>query len=111
MGSDGLQIALRINSGLIAVNGDLLSSGGNLSTGFFGGSRDNSADFDYRRDNATATLVEASEAPDAGAIAVFGEGTAASSGYRLATYHAGPALNLATLEGLQDTLITEIAAI
>ena len=31
--------------------------------------------------------------------------------HRLATYHAGPALNLATLEGLQDTLITEIAAI
>jgi hypothetical protein len=30
---------------------------------------------------------------------------------RLATYHLGPALDLATLEALQDTLITEIAAI
>ena len=30
---------------------------------------------------------------------------------RLATYHIGPALDLATLEGLQDTLLAEIAGI
>jgi hypothetical protein len=30
---------------------------------------------------------------------------------RIATYHYGPALNLATLQALQSTLLTEIAAI
>ena len=42
---------------------------------------------------------------------VFGRPNANRTDARLATYHIGPALNLATLEGLQDTLITEIAAI
>ena len=42
---------------------------------------------------------------------VFGRPNANRIDSRLATYHIGPALNLATLEGLQDTLITEIDAV
>lgn len=42
---------------------------------------------------------------------VFGRPNANRTDARLATYHIGPALDLATLEGLQDTLLSEIAAI
>ena len=80
--------------------------------GIIGISRDNSSDYDWRDVDASGTNIDTSTAQGNRAVEVF-----ASSGgsflcsARLATYHAGPALNLATLEGLQDTLITEIAAI
>jgi hypothetical protein len=57
-----------------------------------------------------AEHLEPASASSASLFALSG-GASAFSDVRMATYHAGPALNLATLEGLQDILITEIAAI
>jgi len=80
--------------------------------GIIGISRDNSSDYDWRDVDANGTNIDPSTTQGNSDVEVF----ASNSGNflcsaRLATYHAGPALDLATLEGLQDTLITEIAAI
>jgi len=81
-------------------------------TGFNGISRDNSANFDWDINGSSGTIVNSSAAPgNTEAISVFASSSLFLTSARLATYHAGPALDLATLEGLQDTLITEIAAI
>ena len=81
-------------------------------TGFVGISRDNSADFDWDANGSSGTIVDSSGTPgNTEAISVFASSSLFLTSARLATYHAGPALNLATLEGLQDTLISEIAAI
>jgi len=88
------------------------TTAGAFGVGILGVSRDNSADYDYRTNATNGTLTQASVTVASGDITLFGA-SGQSSAYdgRLATYHAGPALDLATLEGLQDTLITEIAAI
>ena len=59
----------------------------------------------------TARLSNTSSSPSGSTMFLCARVNSASSDARLATYHIGSALNLATLEGLQDTLITEIAAI
>ena len=76
-----------------------------------GTSRDNSANFNWLYETS-GTQTSASSSIVTAAITVFAEsGGASKTSARFATYHVGPALNLATLEALQDTLITEIAAI
>ena len=55
------------------------------------------------------TVASKSQHP-ATAIYVFGASNVVNNANRLATYHVGPALNLATLEGLQETLLSEVAA-
>ena len=83
-----------------------------VGLGFNGLSRNNSADFDSLLDGTSRTLASTSLTPDTGELRLFQDNTGGrKSQSRIATYHAGPALNLATLEGLQDTLISEIAAI
>ena len=80
--------------------------------GIIGISRDNSSDYDWRDVDANGTNIDPSTNQSNNDVEVFasnGGGFLCSA--RLATYHAGPALDLATLEGLQATLITEIAAI
>ena len=86
---------------------------GSASTtvGLLGLSRSASTGYDYRSNGTTGTRTTASVTPASGNLDIFAINGTTSGSFRLATYHAGPALNLATLEGLQDTLITEIAAI
>ena len=79
--------------------------------GLYGAARSTSTDIDVRSNATDYSAAVTSTAPNAGLIGIFALGTIASSNPRLATYHAGFALDLATLEGLQETLITEIAAI
>ena len=82
-----------------------------------GTSRDTSAGFDWMIGGYNGTTSIASQVASARNFFVFSrtaDGADTPDGItdaRLATYHAGAALNLATLEALQDTLITEIAAI
>ena len=79
--------------------------------GLSGTSRSSSAGYTYRTNGIDEAKTATSEAISDSVFSVVGWRGAFFSNGRLATYHAGPALNLATLEGLQDTLITEIAAI
>ena len=91
----------------LSTNGTSTSVGG-----LIGISRDNASDYDWYDVGATGTNAEASVSQVNATIGVFaGALGSLINSSRLATYHIGPALNLATLEGLQDTLITEIAAI
>ena len=74
-----------------------------------GTSRNNSANFDYLYETS-GTQINPSTSIITGDITVFAESnTTNKTNARIATYHAGTALNLATLEALQATLITEIA--
>ena len=91
--------------------GAALGIGTTPTGGLIGVSRDNSADFDIRSNQTNFTEVVASNSALSYELTVFAVRGLAPMGARLTTYHAGPALNLATLEALQDTLITEIAAI
>jgi len=84
---------------------------GAIATGLFGSSRSVSTGYDYIVGGSTGSKTLTSAAPSTKAYSVFASSAALPTDVRLATYHAGPALDLATLEGLQDTLITEIAAI
>jgi len=80
--------------------------------GFIGQTRTVGTDFDWFINTNSGNFVKASIAPTGSGISVFAWGTGnAKNASRIATYHVGPALNLATLEGLQDTLLSEIAAI
>ena len=86
---------------------------GSASTtvGLLGLSRSASTGYDYRSNGTTGTRTTASVTPASGNLDIFAINGTTSGSFRLATYHAGSALDLATLEGLQDTLISEIAAI
>ena len=97
---------IRMNSA--GLNGGVIAQ----SNALYGVSRDNSANFDHYNGSSN-TIVDASTGTTSGEFVIFAEGTSPTRelNCRLATYHIGPALNLATLEGLQDTLISEIAAI
>ena len=76
-----------------------------------GMSRSNSSNYNFY-DGSDNTVVSASTGNSGGGIFIFGTNSGTRIGNaRLATYHIGPALNLATLGALQDTLISEIAAI
>jgi len=83
---------------------------GSASTtvGLLGLSRSVSTGYDYRSNGTTGTRTTASVAPAAGNLDIFAINGVANGSFRLATYHAGPALDLATLEGLQATLLSEI---
>ena len=94
-----------LNSSSVATLGIVPTSG------VYGASRSSSTTIDARSNQTSYSAAITSIAPSANDLYVYSIGTTPSADARLATYHAGPALNLATLEGLQDTLITEIAAI
>ena len=84
------------------------------SVGFIGISRDNSADFDCYVMDREVTQVAASSGTGTTDFSLFAFRPLSPTGHndcRISTYHIGTALDLATLEGLQDTLITEIAAV
>ena len=77
----------------------------------YGVSRTLSANFNQYNGSNTV-VVDASTTTTSSEFSIFSAGgTERILDCKLATYHIGPALDLATLEGLQATLITEIAAI
>lgn len=83
-----------------------------LVDGFIGQTRTVGTDFDWFINTSSGNFVKASLAPVGGGISVFAQGAGSGkNASRIATYHIGPALNLATLEGLQATLLSEIAAV
>jgi hypothetical protein len=95
-----------------SVHGGLVSNGTGWVSGLVGASRSSSTTQTQRTNQTDYPFASTSLAPTTGSMRLFMSGTGSpKTDPRLATYHAGPALNLATLEGLQDTLITEIAAI
>ena len=95
-----------------SLNSSSLATLGTVPTsGIYGASRSSSTTIDVRSNQTSYSTAITSSAPSANDLYVYSIGTTPSADARLATYHAGPALDLATLEGLQDTLITEIAAI
>ena len=106
----GIATRLRYTT-TVSINSSSGVSFGTAPSGLFGANRTDASNIDVRNNGTTYAATVASVAGSATELAVFGKGSVASTDARLATYHAGPALNLATLEGLQDTLITEIAAI
>ena len=108
------QFGLRDTGG--GMIGGIHSSGifrsGTVTTGLMGATRSDGSNITTRRSDSDATVASSSTSPNSTEIYLYrlASGSAPTDA-RLATYHAGPALDLATLEGLQDTLITEIAAI
>ena len=100
-GSDREQIHGNNVSALQVVSVDSLN----------GMSRDNASNFNFYN-GADNTVASLSTIAAGGGINLFANnGATRYANPRLATYHIGPALDLATLDALQDTLITEIAAI
>ena len=107
--SNGMQ--MRYSNSRWTLHGSV-STGNAFGLGLNGATRSLSTDFDIRSSQTNLNITDTSGTPTSSGLCVFSTvGGAVPSNPRLATYHAGPALNLATLEGLQDTLITEIAAI
>ena len=95
-----------------SCHGAVQTTVGAFGVGILGVSRDNSANYNYRTNATNGTLTQASVTVASGDITLFGaSGVSSLYDGRLATYHAGPALDLATLEGLQETLLAEIAGI
>ena len=91
-------------SSQLDINGTSVSS-----SGIIGISRDNSANYDWRYETS-GNVANTSVLILGGTINVF-KSDSIPTAARLATYHVGPALNLATLEGLQNTLISEVEAV
>ena len=91
--------------------GQAITGSASTAVGLLGLSRSASTGYDYRSNGTTGTRTTASVTPASGNLDIFAIDGTRSGSFRLAAYHAGPALNLATLEGLQATLISEIAAI
>ena len=87
------------------------NTGTAIVDGLVGVSRSAVTTVNIRSNQVDTANTATSQSPTAGDLLIYGRNGVANSASRLATYHAGPALNLATLEGLQATLITEIAAI
>ena len=90
-------------------NGEINFDIGNLED-LYGINRTVSTEYSVQYGASSKTVTEPSQAPANQIISILGASTEVKSNARMATYHIGPALNLATLRGLQDTLITEIAA-
>jgi len=105
-GARGLSNFITACYGLQAVTGSA-----STAVGLLGLSRSASTGYDYRSNGTTGTRTTASVTPASGNLDIFAINGTTNGSFRLATYHAGTALDLATLEGLQDTLISEIAAI
>jgi hypothetical protein len=89
-----------------------VNSSPDLVDGFIGQTRTVGTDFDWFINTNSGNFVKASTTPLGQGISVFAYGAGVGpNASRIATYHYGPALNLATLKGLQATLLSEIAGI
>ena len=87
-------------------------SGTAAAVGYAGLNRNNSSDYQHRANGANQTNTVSSQTPFNANIAVFcdlaGTGPAAFSDGRLSLYHIGPALNLATLDGILTEYMARI---
>jgi hypothetical protein len=89
--------------------GTILTDLGGLED-FYGINRTLSTEYSVQYGASSTTVTETSQAPSNQIISIFGASTQLKVNARMATYHIGPALNLPTLRGLQDTLLSEVAA-
>jgi len=112
--ASGSFVMLAISSSLearsMSSTRKILAGGITTLTGFVGTSRTVSTGYDERANSTSTSETVTSSTPVTSAMSVFAASAALPTDARLATYHAGPALNLATLEGLQETLLSEVAA-
>jgi len=92
----------------LATNTSIVTAG---VTGLIGLTRNTNTDLDGRASQTNVTEANSGQIPRNKEIFVLSRNAAQFADSRLATYHLGTALDLATLEGLQDTLISEIAAV
>jgi hypothetical protein len=87
------------------------------TSGYVGMSRSNSSGFDARIDGSTSSTTLTSSAPLAAKLGVFVRLDASANpaaGYLnggLSAYHIGPALDLATLDGILTTFMSEVDAV
>jgi hypothetical protein len=98
--------------------GDNTPSALDAPTGLISSSRGISASVDYRADGISGTITRTGETPQGGDMYFFATNNSGPAlrhtDIRAAAMHFSTAMSsaeLATLEGLQETLITEIAAI
>ena len=79
---------------------------------FIGQTRTVGTEYDYLINTTSGTALKASLTPAGIGVSVFAWNTGNSkNASRIATYHYGPALNLATLEALQATLLSEVETV
>jgi hypothetical protein len=93
-----------------AAYGGAFNTGTAIVDGLVGVSRSAATTVNIRSNQVDTANNSPSQSPAVGNLEIYGRNGAATSASRLATYHAGPALDLATLEGLQATLLSEVAA-
>jgi hypothetical protein len=110
-GNTGTFLRKRVTNPQLNVHGFLVDVGTAIIDGLVGVSRTSSTSVNARTNQTNYSFTDTSTTPTSDALQIFARQSTSISDPRLATYHAGPALNLATLEGLQDTLISEIAAV
>jgi hypothetical protein len=86
------------------------SSGTGSAVGLLGVTRSGSTNYSRRSNGGNATVTRASQAPINANMALFRAAIDAGtfSNARLKTYHFSNSINLATLEGLQNTLFNAI---
>jgi len=111
LGGDTLHLWGPSGASRSSAFGSLQTFGTQAMSGVVGVSRSDSSSQTSRSNQTNYAVGNNSVAPIAADYSVFASSGLGETDARLATYHAGPALDLATLEGLQDTLISEIAAI
>jgi len=89
---------------------------GSHRTGFHGIARTGSANYGFKFSDLTGTITQASQTAFNGDVLVFGRNDASNvpgifSDARMSVYHIGPAVTMATLEGILSTFMTEVNAV
>jgi hypothetical protein len=91
-------------------NANIISDQGSVED-FTGVSRELSTEYLVQYGASSTTITRASQAPANQIISLFGSPAVSKTNARFATFHIGRSLDMPTLRGLQNTLITEIAAV
>ena len=91
-------------------NANIISDQGSVED-FTGVSRELSTEYLVQYGASSTTITRASQAPANQIISLFGSPAVSKTNARFATFHIGRSLDMPTLRGLQNTLISEIAAI
>ena len=91
-------------------NSNIISNQG-LVEDFTGVNRELSTEYLVQYGASSTTFTQASQAPANQIISLFGSSALPKTNARFATFHIGRSLDMPTLRGLQNTLISEIAAI
>jgi hypothetical protein len=83
---------------------------GDWSSGYIGAQRSSATEINWRNGGSTATASQGSTTPLDSETFVFRRG-ANYVAHRVSAYHIGPALTLATLDGILSTFMTEVNAV